>query len=248
MRTEEWLTKLSEKSSNAETLEQFRARLPLGVDDSGNIILSRIRAYPYGIRHTCVTGAHATAFIKRFILSLSCLYEKEELNFLVLSPKMEYGELLRLNSLEITVPFLRTKGDLESAKACITELIALADTQKCPKLFVVLDGLEELTGCNQNGDLEEYRDFFTMLTRKNVEIVSGVSLMKSIFSGYPGAFVGVGNALVTTDSEGKADVTYVGDDFALSLPTAITLPDAPTVSETVLLLNSIPQKTEKDEN
>ena len=87
-----------------------------------------------------------------------------------------------------------------------------------------------------------------MLTRKNVEIISGVSLMKSIFSGYPGAFVGVGNALVTTDGVGKADVTYVGDDFALSLPTAITLPDAPTVSETVLLLNSIPQKTEKDEN
>ena len=243
MRTEEWLAKLSEKSSNIETLEQFRARLPLGVDESGNIILSRIRAYPYGIRHTCVTGAHATAFIKRFILSLSCLYDKDELNFLVLSPKMEYGELLRLNSLEITVPFLRTKGDLESAKACITELTMLADTQKCPKLFVVLDGLEELDGCNKNGDLEEYREIFDKIARQpNIDVITGAELMKSIFSGYPGAFVGIGNCLITAEQDGKADVTYVQDDVSLSLPMTVEFPTEPSLSQTAALLNSIAKR------
>ena len=54
-----------------------------------------------------------------------------------------------------------------------------------------------------------------------MDIITGVDLMQSIFSGYPGAFVGVGNALVTTREQGKADVTLVADDASLSLPVAI---------------------------
>ncbi|MBQ8685040.1 MAG: hypothetical protein IJ514_02570 [Clostridia bacterium] len=243
MRTEEFIAKLSEKLTDEEALLRLRGGIPLGVDERENIVLSRTREYPYGVRHTCVTGAFRTPFIKRLILALACLYEKEEVNFLVLSPKTEYGELLRLNSLDITVPFVQTKADLESAKGCIADLIKLHERERgCPKLFLVLDGLEEIDGCNQNGDLEEYRALFDTLARKDVEIISGVALMKSIFSGYPGAFVGVGNCLITTREAGKADVTYVSDDSALSLPTAITVPDGPTVNETVLLLNSLPKK------
>ena len=113
-----------------------------------------------------------------------------------------------------------------------------------PRLILVLDGLEELEGCNKNGDLEEYRAFFDLTLRnENVEIITGAELMKSIFSGYPGAFVGVGNCLVTTREEGKADVTYVGDDSSLSMPTAMSFPDSPSVTETIIFLNSLPAST-----
>ena len=91
--------------------------------------------------------------------------------------------------------------------------------------MLVLDGLEELETCNENGELQEYRDFFELLARReSVDIITGVELRRSIFSGYPGAFVGVGNALVTTKEVGQADVTVVGDDSSLSLPIAITYP------------------------
>ena len=62
-----------------------------------------------------------------------------------------------------------------------------------------MDGLEELEGSNTRGDLEEYREILEFLAREtNVETIVGADLMKSIFSGDPGVFVGVGNCLVTT--------------------------------------------------
>jgi hypothetical protein len=71
-----------------------------------------------------------------------------------------------------------------------------------------------------------------------VELVTGVDLEKSIFSGYPGAFVGHGNALVSTDVLGKADVTYVGVDSCLSLPISIIYPDDANLSEMIFSLNA----------
>lgn len=241
MRTEEFITLLSERSQNGDGYKKLRDGIPLGLDAAGEIVLSQTRERPF-IRHTCVTGVKRTAFIKRLIVALSCLYEKEEANFLVISPRSEYGELLRLRSIDVTVPFVREKTDLVSAKDCVAELVRMYLSGKGhPKLFLVLDGLEELDGCNQNGDLEEYRAFFDLLARRdNVDVITGTELMKSIFSGYPGAFVGVGNCLVTTREEGKADVTYVGDDSSLSQPTAVRVPDSPSVMETIIFLNSLP--------
>jgi hypothetical protein len=110
--------------------------------------------------------------------------------------------------------------------------------EKNVKLVLVLDGLEELDGCNQSADLEEYRDFLEVVARQNnVEVISGVELMKSIFSGYPGAFVGLGNCLVTPREHGKADITFVDEDSSLSLPIAMTYADLPTVEETVMYFN-----------
>lgn len=240
MRTEEFITLLSKSAQGEDGYNKLRNGLPLGLDAAGEIVCSQTRERPF-VRHTCVTGVKRTAFIKRFIVALSCLYEKDEANFLVLSPRSEYGELLRLKSLDITVPYVREKADLESAKACVLELLHMHTTGKgYPRLFLVLDGLEELDGCNQNGDLEEYRAFFDVLARReNVDVITGAELMKSIFSGYPGAFVGVGNCLVTTREEGKADVTYVGDDSSLSQPTAVRVPDSPSVMETVIFLNAL---------
>lgn len=238
MRSEEFISFLSEKTAEESARQRIREGIPLGLDDAGALVLSQLREHAYTPRHTCVTGMRRTGFIRRLMATLSCLYAKTEANFLVLSPRSEYGELLRLKNADVTVPFIRNKTDLDLAFACVKELIANA-AAGTPRLFLVLDGLEELPECNANGALDEYRSFFELLTReKNVDIISGAELIKSIFSGNPGVFVGVGNCLVTTREEGKADVTYVGDDSSLSLPTAMRYPDSPSVLETVIALNA----------
>ena len=249
MRQEEFLNILSDYFQNEEGMDALRKGTPLGTDSVDKPVFSQLRDEPFTFRHTCVTGARKTAFIKRLLLTLSSLYEKSEINFFVLSPFTEYGELLRLQNADFTVPYINEKSDLEKAKACVLELLALRAREKgCPKLLLVLDGLETLAGCNKNGDLEEYRDFFELIARRSeVEIISGADLIKSIFSGYPGAFVGVGNCLVTTREENKADVTYVNDDSSLSLPTVMSYPDTPSVTETVIYLNSLPAKPQTGE-
>ncbi len=248
MRSQEFISSLTTLCEREEDLQRLRLGVPLGRDAADTLVLSQKREKPFMIRHTCVTGVKRTSFIKRTLLTLSCLYEKEEANFFIVSPRKEYGELLRLLNADITLPYVREKADVEACFGCVKELISLHERERgCPRLILVLDGLEEIEGCNKNGDLEEYRDFFDVIARKNnVEVISGVELMKSIFSGYPGAFVGVGNALITTIEEGKADVTYVGDDSSLSMPTPIRFPVAPSVTETVISLNALAQKRAQD--
>lgn len=243
MRAEEFITFLSEKATSEEERSALKAGLPLGLDVAGEAVLSQTVEHPYTPNHTCVTGASRTTFIKRMLVTLSCLYEKSEANFLIISPRTEYGEFLRLKSIDVTVPYVRSKADLEKAKACVKELTAeYARGAGYPKLFLVMDGLEELQGVNGNGDLDEYREFFDMLAReKNVVIISGAELIKSIFSGNPGVFVGVGNCLVTTREDGRADVTYVGEDASLSMPIALQYPDSPSLSETIIYLNALPK-------
>lgn len=242
MRAEEFITFLAEKAANEGERNALKAGLPLGLDAAGEAVLSQILEHSFTPNHTCVTGANRTKFIKRLLITLSCLYEKSEANFLVLSPRTEYGELLRLKSIDVTVPYVRTREDLEKAKACVKALTTdYARDTGYPKLFLVLDGLEELQGANGNGDLGEYREFFDMLAReKNVAIISGAELIKSIFSGNPGVFVGVGNCLVTTREEGRADVTHVGEDSSLSMPVALQYPDSPSVLESIIYLNALP--------
>lgn len=241
MRAEEFLEVLSKNSQEETQIQALKNGVPLGTDSVGNLVFSQRAAMPFSIRHTCVTGPRRTAFIKRLITTLSCLYEKSEVNFLVLSPRLDYGELFRLKALDVTAPFIRTKADLDAALSCVKELMSMQQTGGgYPKLFLIMDGLEELEGTNANADLEEYRVFLEALTRRNnVEVITGVELMRSIFSGYPGAFVGVGNCLVTTREEGVADVTYVQDDSSLSLPTVLHFPCAPSFMETVIYLNSL---------
>ena len=70
--------------------------------------------------------------------------------------------------------------------------------------------------------------------------------MTSIFCGFPGACGGVGNCLVTTREVGKADVTYVGDDVALSMPVPMRYPSEPSIIETIIFLNSIPKTAENE--
>ena len=242
MRSEEFISIVSSMAQDDDKFEELKKGLPLGLDGVQNAVLAQKRDKPLTQRLTCVTGKGRSAFIRRLLLTVSCLYEKSEACFFVLSPRAEYGELLRLKSMDITVPYIREKADLEQAVETIKELLSQRNNGAgYPHLFLILDGIEELPECNKNGDLEEYRNIFDLFNRReDVDIICGAELMKSIFSGYPGAFVGVGNCLVTIRETGKADVTYVGDDASLSLPTPMTYPSEPALTESIIYLNSLP--------
>lgn len=250
MRAEELIAKVSEASGKDERFEELRFGLPLGVDSSERILLAQKRRKPLSFRHTCVTGVNTSNFIRRFLITVSCLFERSEACFFILSPKTEYGELLRLSSMDVTVPYVRTKEDVARGVDTLKELLRMRESGRgYPHLFLVLDGLETLPECNKNGDLEEYRSILELLLRReDTDVICGVDLMRSIFSGYPGAFVGVGNCLVSLREEGKADVTYVSEDASLSLPAPLTYPSAPSVTETLLFLNALPRKEREKED
>ena len=242
MNTQEFMKALFLETEGNEKLEEYKKGLPIGRDENGNILLAQKRDKTLTVRNTCATGAGRTDFIRRLIITLSCLYEKDQACFFVLSPKTEYGELLRLHSADVTVPYIRNKEDVDKAVETLKELMRMRELGTGhPRLFLVLDGLEELPDAKKNGELEEYRAIYELLMRKNgVELITGVDLGKSIFAGYPGAFLGIGNCLVTTREEGQADVTYVGDDSSLTLPVPMTYPCEPSVLDSIIFLNQVP--------
>ncbi len=238
MRTEEFISALLYKTQNG--FPEIKANLPLGVKDDGGILCAHEKASDrvYGVNHTCITGVGATAYIKRLISLLSVLYKKGEAQFLILSPKTEYAELLRLEKADITVPYIRCMQDIHTAKDVYAELLKIGETmEKSPKLFLILDGLETLDS-KETGDLSVYRAFLELSVRKNGEVITGADLIKSIFSGFPGAFVGVGNCLLTTDGKAQADATFVNPDSSMSLPVSVSIPVEPSVAETVLFVNA----------
>ena len=242
MRSDEFISVISGMSHDDNQFEELKKGLPLGLDSVGNIVRAQKLEKPFTLRNTCVTGKGRTRFLCRFLITVSCLYEKSEACFFILSPKAEYGDLLRLKSMDVTAPFIREKGDLQLAVEAIKELLSQRENGRgYPHLFLVLDGLEDLPDCNRNGDLEEYREIFELFNRRtDVDVICGADLLRSIFSGHPGAFVGVGNCLVTIREDGKADVTYVGEDVSLSMPVPISYPNEPSVMETVIYLNALP--------
>ena len=242
MNTQEFMKALFLETEGNEKLEEYKKGLPIGRDENGNILLAQKRDKTLTVRNTCAMGAGRTDFIRRLIITLSCLYEKDQACFFVLSPKTEYGDLIRLHSADVTVPYIRNKEDIDKAVETLKELMRMRELGTGhPRLFLVLDGLEELPDAKKNGELEEYRAIYELLMRKNgVELITGVDLGKSIFAGYPGAFLGIGNCLVTTREEGQADVTYVGDDSSLTLPVPMTYPCEPSVLDSIIFLNQVP--------
>lgn len=241
MKAEEFISSLSEISQkNVYRFEQLRSCIPLGRDSAGNIPVAHREENPERYHHVCVTGAGRGNFIRRLAFTLACLYDKSEAMFLVLSPRVEYGDLLRLKSADVTVPYIRTSADYLAALETLKDLVrARALNAGCPRLFVILDGLEELPDVLRDGMLEPYKQCFDAVGSSGVEVITGVDLLKSIFSGYPGAFVGIGNCLITPKGEGKADVTYVNADSSLTLPKEIVFPDSPSFAESIDFFNSL---------
>ena len=75
MRSEQFITSVLKKS--AEENINCQEKLPLGEDAIGNPVFAKTYDGPTFYRHTCVTGACKGAFIRRLLITLSCLYEKD---------------------------------------------------------------------------------------------------------------------------------------------------------------------------
>ncbi len=240
MRTEAFITALENvRENDPERFEKIMKNLPLGGDDDGRIVVARENDRNGRANHLCVTGSCRGEFIRRVLVTLAALYGKKNFCALVLSPDENYARLLSLQCADITVPYVRSKEDIDGGLAVLKSLIAMRKengAKKYPRLVVVLDGLETLS--DDDGQLKAYKPFFESTVKTGIDVITGVDLLKSIYSGYPGAFVDIGNCLVTADGVGKTDVTYVGDDSALSLPTALNYPSEPTLLETVEELNA----------
>ena len=242
MRTEEFIQKISMQAGDNQRFEELKKGLPLGENMGGEIVLAQKSAQNYTVRHTCVTGSNKTQFIRRLLLTLACIHNEEEACFIVLSPNVEYGELLRLTGCDFTIPYIRTKEDLVPAVKTLRELIYMRENGKgYPRLFLVMDGLESLTDEKTNIDLAEYSVILEMFMHiPNVDVICGMELGRSIFAGCPGMFLGRGNCLVTARESGNADVTYVNEDTSLTMPLPITYPSEGTVVESIAYLNSLP--------
>ena len=242
MRTEEFIQKISIQAKDNARFEELKKGIPLGEDANGAIVLAQKSAQTYTVRNTCVTGGNKTQFIRRLLISLSCMHDTNDACFVVLSPYLEYGELLRLSGSDFTIPYIRKKEDLAPVMKTLKELIFMRQNGTgYPRLFLVLDGLETLEEGKTNMDLSEYSIILEMFMRvPNVDIICGMELGRSIFAGCPGTFLGRGNCLVTARENGKADVTYVNDDTSLTMPLPITYSSEPAVMESNIYLNSLP--------
>ena len=241
MKTEEFISSLSDISrKNAYRFDRIRACIPLGRDDAGNVVAAHREENPARYHHVCVTGGGRADFICRLVLTLSCIYDKSEAGFLVLSPRPEYAELLRLKNADVTVPYIRSLADYEAAVTALGELVRVRSMgQGYPRLLVVLDGLESLSETPADGMLSSYNACFQAVGASGVEVVTGVELHGSIFGGFPGAFVGIGNCLVTVKGAGRADVTYVDPDSSLTPPRGIFYPDSPALGAAIDFFNAL---------
>lgn len=243
MRTEEYISIISNAVStdDEEAFGKFRKSLPLGLDEDGKPVCANVFKGATVFKNLCVTGACREDFICRTLIALSCLYERDEATFLLISPNPVYAELLRLNNIDAVVPYIRSLEDVQMIQKSISDILRVREYGTgYPRLFLVLDGLEELPCANRNKDLAEYMEFFRFAThRSDMETICGMDLTKSIFSGCPGGFLGIGNCLVKASETGKANVSYVRNDASLSSPRTISYPSEPSVADSVKMLNDI---------
>ena len=176
----------------------------LGRDDAGNVVAAHREENPARYHHVCVTGGGRADFICRLVLTLSCIYDKSEAGFLVLSPRPEYAELLRLKNADVTVPYIRSLADYEAAVTALGELVrvrSMGQGYPPPVRRSRRTGIPFETPAD--GMLSSYNACFQAVGASGVEVVTGVELHGSIFGGFPGAFVGIGNCLVTVRRGGQ---------------------------------------------
>ena len=242
MRTEEFIERILGQADDNARFEELRKGIPLGEDVNGEVVLAQKNAQTYTVRNTCVTGSNKTPFIRRLLVSLAYLHEADEACFIVVSPHVEYGELLRLTGGDFTIPYIRNKEDVALVMKTLRELLFMRTSGAgYPHIFLVLDGLETLEEGKANMDLSEYSAILEMLMNvTDVDVICGMDLGRSIFASCPGTFLGRGSCLVTARENGKADVTYVNENTSLTMPMPITYPSEPSVLESIAYLNSLP--------
>lgn len=244
MKAEELLAVLSDTAKKNEfRFESIRERLPLGVYADGSIATAHREEKPDRYHFCLVSGENRTDFILRLVLTLVCIYDRSEAEFLILSPKREYAELLRLVDKDVVIPYLRSEEDFFNALNTIKELIFMRSIRSgYPKLFVVADGLEEVEGLAFDDVTEPYLTCLQAVGQSCSEVIAGLNMTDSVYSGFPGAIVGIGNCLVSTKSGGKADITHVGADSSLGVPREADYPTDPTVVETVEEFNRMTEQ------
>ena len=218
----------AENILNSKDAETLVAKLPLGKKTDGETYFSHRVQKAERYHHTCVTGKERTCFIEGLICALSTIYAGRGAAFVVLSPNPVYTRLLRLKNADVTVPYIRSEKDLSSVLSAVFPLIERARKKATPKLFLVLDGLEELGSKELSRTLKAYLPFFEKTVLAPVEIITGVNMENSIFSGDPSVFVGAGNTLVSVDELTYADATYIDETGNTCLPERI---DYPLVTE-----------------
>lgn len=235
MKTEEFVARIKGESRvDPKKFEQLRDCIPLGEYSDGEYVLSH-REYDLArYHHTCVTGAMRAEFISRLILTLTGLYEKSKAIFCIVSPNLYYGQFMKLAKSDVTVPFVTSLRDVPPILEAVKTLAEQRkDKTSAAKTFLVLDGLELLEPEDKRSTLDCYRPFFEAVGTSGIEIITGVDLAKTIFAGYPAAFVGIGNCLVAPAVGGEMDVTYVGIDGSMTLPKKCAYPSLPTVGESI---------------
>lgn len=217
MQATEWISLLK---NSAKEGDFSLSQLPLGRSGEGRVLLAHDQDRGDRYYHTCVTGGEKTQFILNTVASLLSAYG-EELSVLVLSPKSEYANLLRIKGADVTVPYLRTEKQFSAMRElALAQANARKQNPRSSRFLLVLDGLEELPFLPKNNDFGYLRKWIEEMAGGG-QVVSGVHFQGSIFAGFEGAFVGVGNSLVWADGKGKADVTKVLADCSLGQPQPI---------------------------
>lgn len=239
MRIEEWMGLLSETAKRNEyRFESLRECIPLGVYSDGNIATAHKEEKTDRYHYLMVTGAGKRDFMLRLIASLSCMYDGNRVEFLVLSPYAEYTELLGLVHADVTVPYLKSAEDFEEALKTVESLVAMRAMRKgFPRLFIVAEGLEKIEGLKGDDVTEAYSRCLAAAGRSDTEVIAGIELTESAYASYPGAVIGIGNCLVSVKGGGKADVTQVGADSSLGLPRELIYHSEPSFKEVVSILN-----------
>ncbi|MBE5752435.1 MAG: hypothetical protein E7343_00010 [Clostridiales bacterium] len=236
MTTEEFFKELALlERDNAFRFDDLRARLPFGVDGDNRICVAGQRECVF--THACVTGRGRTEFIRRFVLSLVGAYANEQTNFVILSPKREYADLLRLNRANVVAPLINNlDGVWKALEFARTQALLKAKLgESYGKLFLVLDGLETLS----NGNYDCYLPFLNLAQAFGVDIITGVDFLGGIFEDRPQDFVGAGNCLITVSNTQTADVVYAQKDGSLTLPVSVQYPSEPSVLESLAFVNKL---------
>ena len=229
-------------SDDPNRFDSIMDRLPLGLDSEKRFVFARevsSENLQAGMRsrHTCVVGTGRSAFIRRVLLTLIGACDEGRLSVVIVSPKREYAELLKVKNADIFMPVLTVIDDLwQVVRICQEQANLRAGGGKdvYGKLIIVVDGLEDFVG----GGLECYLPFFA-LSAVGVELITGVDLVGSVFSASPQSFVGNGGCLISVTNRGFADVSRVSGSGDMSLPSPFEYPSEPSLLETVALVNEV---------
>ena len=249
MKIEEWIEKLSDEArKNVYRFERIRECIPLGLFSGGEIALSHREQRPERYHFTFVTGQDGTEFIRRLAVVLACLYDFSEAQFLLLSPRAEFSPLLKLENADINALYLSSAADFEVAIQGIESLVSMRKTGVgYPKLFVFAEGLEEIEGLCPNDPTDPYIRLKEALGTSVCELVVSADLKDSRYFTFPGALIGIGNCLISTKEEKKADLTYVSSDSSLCAPREICYPSDGMIEESVRFMDSLGKEEEDDE-